>query len=94
MQSLLGLEAPCLFTSNFGVAAHTTDTSCFCDADTIPTVCLDVTSLLADSYGYNSGKIAQLVAHELAVHVAIHGGHVERTQHRHSPYAQPVAHVR
>jgi len=28
-----------------------------------PTVCLDVTSLVVYSYGYNSGKIVQLVAH-------------------------------
>jgi hypothetical protein len=28
----------------------------------IPTVCLDVTSLVVYSYGYNSGKIGQLVA--------------------------------
>src|SRR5712691_2094930 len=35
-----------------------------------PTVCLDVTSLVVYSDGYNSGNIVQLVAHEWAVHVA------------------------
>ena len=38
-----------------------------------PTVCLDVTSMVVYSYGYNGDKIVQLVAHELAVHMAIHG---------------------
>src|SRR5439155_13491177 len=33
-----------------------------------PTVCLDVTSLVVYSDGYNSGNIVQLVAHEWAVH--------------------------
>src|SRR4029450_13645753 len=58
-----------------------------------PTVCLDVTSLAVYSYGYNSGKIVQLIAHSLAVSVALHGEHAARTKHRHSPHVQPVAHV-
>jgi hypothetical protein len=36
--------------------------------DNKATVCLDITSLVVDSYGYNSGQIAQRVAHELAMH--------------------------
>ncbi len=36
----------------------------------------------------------QLATHELAVHVATHGGHTERTKYLHQQHAQPVAHVR
>ena len=59
-----------------------------------PTVCLEVISLVASSCGYDSGQIAQLVAHQFAVHWATHGGPAERTQHLHPQHAQPVAHVR
>src|SRR5882724_13602896 len=40
---------------------------------TKPTVCLDVISLVASSYEYDSGQIEQRVAHELAGHWATHG---------------------
>ena len=59
-----------------------------------PTVCLDVISSVASSYGYDSGQIEPRIAHELAVHVATHGGHTARTKHLHPPRAQPIAHVR
>ncbi len=39
-------------------------------------------------------KSSQLVAHELAVHWATHGGPAERTKHLHQQHARPVAHVR
>jgi hypothetical protein len=39
-----------------------------------PTVGLDVTSLVVNSSGYNSGPIEQHVAHELAMHWATYGG--------------------
>jgi hypothetical protein len=62
--------------------------------EVIPTVCLDVISLVARSCGYNSDQIEQRVAHEWAVYWATQRGPAERTQHRHQQHAQPVAHVR
>ena len=53
----------------------------------IPTVCLDVISLVASSCGYNRGEIAPRVAHEFTAHVAIQRGLVERPQHCHQPRA-------
>src|SRR6266581_3407715 len=44
--------------------------SSFSDRSDKPTVCLDVTSLVASSYGYENGETGQFVAHELAMHVA------------------------
>jgi hypothetical protein len=60
----------------------------------IPTVCLDVMSLVASSCGYNRGEIAQRVAHEFTAHVATQRGLAERSLHRHPPRAQPVAPMR
>ena len=60
----------------------------------IPTVSLDVISLVVSSCGYYRGQIEQRAAHELAGHWATHEGPAERTQHRHPPHAQPLAPVR
>ena len=60
----------------------------------IPTVSLDVISLVASSCGYDRGQIEQRAAHEFAVHVATQRGLAKRTQHRHPPPAQPVAPMR
>ena len=49
---------------------------------------------MVSSYEYDGGQIEQLIAHELAVHVATHGGHTARAKHLHPPRAQPIAHVR
>ena len=60
----------------------------------MPTVSLDVISLVASSCGYYRGHIEQRAAHEFAVHVAIQRGRAKRPQHRHPPRAQPVAPLR
>jgi hypothetical protein len=62
--------------------------------DNKPTVCLDITSLVVDSYGYNSGQIEQRIAHALAMHWTTYGELAARTKHRHSPHVQPIVHVR
>src|SRR5229473_615617 len=61
---------------------------------TIPTVSLDVISLVASSCGYYRGQIEQRAAHEFAVHLATSRGRAKRLQHRHPPRAQPVAPMR
>jgi len=60
----------------------------------IPTVCLDVISLVARSCGYERGQIEQRAVHEFAVHVATQRGLAKRIHHRHPPRAQPVALMR
>src|SRR5215470_9830204 len=60
----------------------------------IPTVSLDVTSLVANSCGYYRSQIEQRAAHEFAVHLATQRGRAKRLQHRHPPRAQPVAPLR
>ena len=60
----------------------------------IPTVSLDIISLVASSYGYYRGQIEHRVAHEFAVHVATQRGRAERPQPRHPRRAQPVAPMR
>src|SRR5215472_10530803 len=60
----------------------------------IPTVCLDVISLVASSCGYTGGKIEPRVAHEFPAHVATQRGRAERPPHHHPPRAQPVAPMR
>ncbi len=54
-----------------------------------PTVCLDVISFAASSYGMIVVQSGQLVAHELALPLATHGGHTERTKHLHQQHAPP-----
>ena len=53
----------------------------------IPTVSLDVISLVASSCGYNRGEIEPRVAHEFTAHVATQRGRAERPHHRHPPRA-------
>jgi hypothetical protein len=60
----------------------------------IPTVSLDVISLVTSSCGYYRGQIEPRAAHEFAVHVATQRGRAKRLQHRHPPRAQPVAPLR
>src|SRR5262245_1303669 len=60
----------------------------------IPTVSLDVISLVASSCGYYRKQIEPCAAHEFAVHVATQRGLAQRRQHRHPPRAQPVAPMR
>ena len=60
----------------------------------IPTVSLDVISLVASSCGYYRGQIAQRAAHEFAVHLVTQKGLAKHIQHRHPPRAQPVAPLR
>jgi hypothetical protein len=57
----------------------------------IPTVSLEVISLVASSCGYYRGQIEHRAAHEFVVHVATQRGRAKRIQHRHPPCAQPVA---
>src|SRR5262245_9892941 len=63
-------------------------------SETIPTVCLDVISLVASSCGYNRGAIEQRVAHEFTAHVTKQRGLVEHPQHRRPPRTQPAAPIR
>ena len=60
----------------------------------IPTVSLNVISLMASSCGYYRGHFEHRAAHEFAVHVATQRGLAKRLQHRHAPRAQPVAPMR
>jgi hypothetical protein len=60
----------------------------------IPTVSLDVISLVASSCGHYRGHIEPRAAHEFAVHVATQRGRAKHLQHRHPPRAQPVAPLR
>src|SRR5215475_10273425 len=60
----------------------------------LPTLSLDVTSLVANSCGYYRSQIEQRAAHEFAVHLATQRGRAKRLQHRHPPRAQPVAPLR
>jgi hypothetical protein len=60
----------------------------------IPTVSLDVISLMASSCGYYRGQIEDRLAHEFAGHVATQRELAERTEQRHLPRAQSVAPVR
>jgi hypothetical protein len=60
----------------------------------IPTVSLDVVSLVASSCGHYREHIEQRAAHECAVHVATLDGFATRIQYRHPPRAQPVAPLR
>jgi hypothetical protein len=60
----------------------------------IPTVFLDVISLVASSCGHYRGHIEQRAAHSCAVHVATQNGLAKRIQYRHPPRAQPVAPMR
>src|SRR5438094_3754418 len=59
--------------------------------DYIPTVSLDIISLVASSCGHYRGHIEHRAAHEFAVHVATQRERVECPQHRHPPRPQPVA---
>jgi hypothetical protein len=58
-----------------------------------PTVCLEVTSLVASSCGYTRGEIEPRVAHKFMGHVATQRGLAECPQHREPPSAQSVAPV-
>jgi len=60
----------------------------------IPTVCLNVISLVASSCGYTRGAIEHRVAQSCTAHVATPRGRAERPPHRHPPRAQPVAPLR
>ena len=60
-------------------------------AGDIPTVSLDVISLVASRCGYDRGQIESHAAHEFAVHVATQRARAKCRQHRHPPRAQPVA---
>jgi hypothetical protein len=56
----------------------------------IPTVCLDIISLVASSCGYTRGEIERRVAQSCTAHVVPQRGLAERPPHRHPPRAQPV----
>src|SRR4029434_843886 len=60
----------------------------------IPTVCLEVISLVASSCGYYRGEIEHRVAQEFTAYVATQRELVERPQHRYPPCAQPLAPMR
>ena len=60
----------------------------------IPTVSLDVISLVASGCGYSRGHIEHRAAHEFVVHVATQRGRAKRIPHRHPPHVQPVAPMR
>src|SRR5882672_99101 len=66
----------------------------FSSIDTIPTVSLDVISLVASSCGYERGHIEQRAAHAFAVHVATQRGLAKHRQHRHPPRTQSIASMR
>ena len=57
----------------------------------IPTVSLDIISLVASSCGYYTGQIEQRAAQSFAVHVTTQRGLATCLQHRHPPCVQPVA---
>ena len=57
----------------------------------IPTVSLDVISLVASSCGYYRGHIEPCAAPKFAVPLATQRGCAKRKQHRLLPRAQPVA---
>jgi len=60
----------------------------------IPTVSLDVISLVAGSCGYTKGDIEPRVAQEFAMHLAPQRGLADWPHHRHPPHAQPVTPLR
>ena len=60
----------------------------------IPTVSLDVISLVVSSCGYYKGHIEPRAAHLFAVDVATQKGLAKRRQYRHPPRAQPMAPMR
>ena len=66
----------------------------FAQFPAIPTVSLDVISLVASSCRHYREHIEQRAAHECAVHVATQNGFATRIQYRHPPRAQPVAPMR